>query len=130
MDDLDTVLAKIFEYDTEIYNRRGFRRRVGYGVKPALLVIDMANGWTQRGSPFACDGMNSVIPAIRDLLDAFTGASLGCQRSGAARAPDDVEAALETGDDLREWRGSLSTRKFSRSVHETALPQDSIAQLM
>jgi len=71
MDDLDAVLARTFDLDTEIYHRRGFKRRVGYGAKPALLVIDMANGWTQPGSPFACDGMNSVIPAIRDLLDAF-----------------------------------------------------------
>ncbi|MEA2960316.1 MAG: maleamate amidohydrolase [Alphaproteobacteria bacterium] len=71
MDNLDDVLAKTFDFDTAIYNRRGFKRRVGFGEKPALLVIDMANGWTQPGSPFACDGMNSVILAIRDLLDVF-----------------------------------------------------------
>lgn len=70
-DILDQSLRTIFARNSAFYHERGFERRVGYGRKAALVVIDMANGWTRPGSPFTCGGMDSVIPANRTLLDAF-----------------------------------------------------------
>ncbi|GGF55102.1 N-carbamoylsarcosine amidase [Azorhizobium oxalatiphilum] len=64
-------LQAIFAANSAFYNERGFERRVGYGRKPALVIIDMANGWTQPGSPFSCGGMETVIPANQALLAAF-----------------------------------------------------------
>ena len=49
---------------------RGFQRRIGYGTRPALLVIDMANAWTRPGYAFTCDDMDTIIPATRSLLAA------------------------------------------------------------
>ena len=40
------ALNKLFRMDTALYQERGFQRRVGWGQKPALLNIDLANAWT------------------------------------------------------------------------------------
>jgi N-carbamoylsarcosine amidase len=69
-DDLKAALETLFAADSEIYAGRGFKRRVGYGARPALVNIDLANAWTRPGYPFSCDGMDTIIPAVQELLKA------------------------------------------------------------
>ena len=69
-DELREALETVFAADAEIYQRRGFQRRIGYGDRPALLVIDMANAWTRPDHAFSCDGMDTIIPAHQALLAA------------------------------------------------------------
>ena len=66
-DDVRAALATIFDADTGIYRERGFQRRVGYGSRPALVHIDLANAWTRPGHAFSCDGMDTIIPAVQAL---------------------------------------------------------------
>lgn len=61
------ALAKIFDADTGIYQQRGFQRRIGFGSRPALVHIDLANAWTRPGHAFSCDGMDTIIPAVQRL---------------------------------------------------------------
>jgi N-carbamoylsarcosine amidase len=68
--DIGTALESIFSADTGIYQTRGFQRRVGFGQRPALVHIDLANAWTRPGHAFSCDGMDVIIPAVRRLNDA------------------------------------------------------------
>ncbi|MDP3879991.1 MAG: isochorismatase family protein [Dehalococcoidales bacterium] len=42
--------------------------RVGYGERPAILVIDMARAWTDPESPMGAD-MTDTIAHIKSLLD-------------------------------------------------------------
>ncbi|MDF2811665.1 MAG: N-carbamoylsarcosine amidase [Microvirga sp.] len=65
--ELRAALDVIFAADSEIYANRGFMRRIGFGKKPALIHIDLANAWTREGYPFACDGMETIIPAVQNL---------------------------------------------------------------
>ncbi len=69
-DEVREALAKIFDADTGIYRQRGFQRRVGFGPRPALVHIDLANAWTRPGHAFSCDGMDTIIPAVQALNDA------------------------------------------------------------
>ena len=69
--ELKELLAKVFARDSALYADRGFQRRIGYGKRPALVNIDLANAWTQPGYPFTCDGMDVIIPATQQLLTAF-----------------------------------------------------------
>ncbi len=69
-DELREALHRIFSADSDIYRNRGFQRRIGFGERPALIVIDLANAWTRPGNAFSCDGMDTIIPAVRDLLTA------------------------------------------------------------
>jgi nicotinamidase-related amidase len=46
----------------------GFGGRAGFGERPALLIIDMNNAFTDPASPLVCD-LDSVVAAIAQLLD-------------------------------------------------------------
>ena len=69
-DEITQALEKIFSADSDLYRGRGFMRRVGFGERPALLNIDLANAWTRAGNPFSCDGMDVIIPGVQQLLAA------------------------------------------------------------
>jgi nicotinamidase-related amidase len=69
-DDITEALETIFSADSELYRNRGFMRRVGFGERPALINIDLANAWTRPGNPFTCEGMDVIIPGVRRLLAA------------------------------------------------------------
>ena len=53
----------------------GFHGRVGFGAKPALVVVDVNRGFTDPASPLVCD-LDDCVAAIARLLDAFRAAGL------------------------------------------------------
>jgi maleamate amidohydrolase len=69
-DEIARALERVFSADSELYRGRGFMRRVGFGERPALVNIDLANAWTRPGNPFSCDGMDVIIPGVQRLLAA------------------------------------------------------------
>ena len=72
MDNLKQALEAAFAEATKVYRERGFQRRVGFGSKPALINIDLANAWTRPGNPFTCENIDDqIIPAVQRLLSAF-----------------------------------------------------------
>ena len=75
--ELDRMLQAAFDASTKIYQERGFQRRIGFGKRPALVSIDLANAWTRPGNPFTCDQEkmdNEIIPGMQALLKAFRAA--------------------------------------------------------
>lgn len=70
-EELKAALDKVFAADSALYQNRGFQRRIGFGKRPALINIDLANAWTRPGNAFTCDGMETIIPATQALLKAF-----------------------------------------------------------
>jgi len=64
------ALKTVFDADTGIYQQRGFQRRVGFGKRPALVHIDLANAWTRPGHAFSCEHMDTIIPAVQALNEA------------------------------------------------------------
>lgn len=69
--DIKAALDKVFAADTALYQNRGFQRRIGWGKKPALVNIDLANAWTREGNAFTCEGMDTILPATQEVLAAF-----------------------------------------------------------
>lgn len=65
--ELQKLLDQTFSSDTAEYQKRGFQRRIGYGSRPAIVHIDLANAWTRPGHAFTCDNMDVIIPACQDL---------------------------------------------------------------
>ncbi len=71
IENLDEILQQAFDESTKIYKERGFQRRVGFGKKPALVSVDLANAWTRPGNPFTCEKIDEeIIPAMQKLLQA------------------------------------------------------------
>ena len=56
--------------DEEIYKRRGFSERVGFGTSPALLIIDFINAFTDENCPLGSD-LDAEIEAAKQLLESF-----------------------------------------------------------
>ena len=72
--ELDNLLEKAFAAASDLYQQRGFQRRIGFGKKPALVSVDLANAWTRPGNPFTCDQEkmdDEIIPAMQQLLACF-----------------------------------------------------------
>ena len=70
MSEIQRALETIFSADSTVYQQRGFQRRIGFGTRPALIHIDLANAWTRPGNAFSCDGMDTIIPGVQRLNDA------------------------------------------------------------
>ena len=52
-----------------------FGGELGFGERPAVLVVDLCLGFTDPSSPLACD-LDEVLSATRALLDAARGAGV------------------------------------------------------
>ena len=67
MEGLRAALAAVDAY----YKERGlFQGRFGFGVSPALVVIDMAYGWTDPAYAGGSARLDGAVEAIRRLLPA------------------------------------------------------------
>lgn len=65
---LKQALETVFAAHTDLYQNRGFQRRIGYGARPALVNIDLANAWTRPGNAFTCVNCDEIIGAVNELL--------------------------------------------------------------
>ena len=59
----------------EDYQRKGFAERSGYGTKPALLIVDFINGFTDPSTPLGGD-FSSQLAVTNELLAPFRRAGL------------------------------------------------------
>lgn len=59
----------------DIYEAAGFRGRVGWGERPAILVIDMAGAWTSPNEQIGTD-LSSVEESILPILSEARRAGL------------------------------------------------------
>jgi nicotinamidase-related amidase len=70
--ELMAMLERAFEESTKLYKESGFQRRIGFGKRPALINVDLANAWTRPGNPFTCDKIDDeIIPGVQKLMKAF-----------------------------------------------------------
>jgi nicotinamidase-related amidase len=61
--------------DQEMYRSRGFANRVGFGDRPALLIIDFINAFTDVSCPLGSD-LDREVSSTSTLLDSFRRAKL------------------------------------------------------
>ena len=54
----------------EFYSKRGFSGRVGFGSRPAVLVIDLIIGFTDIASPLGCNLEGPLGETLRILVSA------------------------------------------------------------
>lgn len=66
----------VFHVARERYAERGFQSRIGFGIRPALVHIDLANAWTQPDSPFYCDNIEAILDIVNHLNSTARAASV------------------------------------------------------
>ena len=70
MSQLESLRACMAEVDA-YYRQRGiFQGKFGFGAKPALIVIDMAYGWTDPAYAGGSARLDGAVAAIQQLLPA------------------------------------------------------------
>jgi nicotinamidase-related amidase len=70
MDPLEGLRAAMAAVDAYYKERGIFQGRFGFGVSPALVVIDMACGWTDPAYAGGSARLDAAVEAIRQLLPA------------------------------------------------------------
>lgn len=75
------------------YKRKGFAERSGYGKKPALLIVDFINGFTDPASPLGGD-FSSQLEVTNQLLPVFRLNRLPVVYTTISYEPDFRDAGL------------------------------------
>jgi nicotinamidase-related amidase len=70
MDPMEGLRAAMAAVDAYYKERGIFQGRFGFGKRPALVVIDMAYGWTDPAYAGGSARLDSAVAAIRRLLPA------------------------------------------------------------
>ncbi len=70
MDALEGLRAAMAAVDAYYRERGIFQGRFGFGRRPALIVIDMAYGWTDPAYAGGSARLDAAVAAIRQLLPA------------------------------------------------------------
>jgi maleamate amidohydrolase len=71
----ETVMQDWHQQTLSDYKSKGFADRSGYGRRPALLIIDFVNGFTDPSSPLGGD-YSRELAATAKLIDAFRAGQL------------------------------------------------------
>lgn len=59
-----------YEASAQVYAQRGFGTRIGGGKKPAFVVVDLANAFTDTKYKLGCN-LDSVVARTREILDVM-----------------------------------------------------------
>jgi nicotinamidase-related amidase len=71
------------------YEARGWGRRSGPGARPAVVVVDLALGWTDSRHELLGSDLDSVVAASRRVLDAARAAGVPVFFTTMIRGADD-----------------------------------------
>ena len=85
----------------EQYHRRGWGGPVGFGRRPALIVIDLALAWTDPGQRAMGSAVDSVVEATCRLLAAARAAGIFIVFTTYAHDPTDPPSPHDAKSPLR-----------------------------
>jgi maleamate amidohydrolase len=90
--------------DEAFFRARGFGQRIGFGLRPVILVVDLVNAFTDPERPLGSD-LSAEIMATNQLIDA--GRSRGVPILFTTVSYDDA-GARDAGIWLLKQKGTLS----------------------
>lgn len=96
----------------EFFDARGFGGRIGFGARPALVVVDYMNAFTDVGMPLGCD-LDAEITATVALLDAARARGLPVYFTVQAY---DAPGTADAGVWARKLRGLATLQAGTRAV--------------
>ncbi|MCI0537830.1 MAG: isochorismatase family protein [Verrucomicrobiales bacterium] len=100
MEALRSALAEIDAY----YKERGiFQDKFGFGVSPALIVIDMAYGWTDPAYAGGSARLDSAIAAIQQLLPLARSRGVPVIYTTSPFPQTQIKSAADFSPRFRQW---------------------------
>jgi maleamate amidohydrolase len=123
------------------YSRAGFSRSVGFGARPAVLIVDMCRAYFEPDSPLFA-GVPEVVDACRRVVDAARSAGApvlwtrvefepGGSDGGVWYRKVGALSCFDRGNPLGEWVGDLRpadgevvvTKRHASGFFDTALAE-------
>jgi maleamate amidohydrolase len=98
--------------DAEFFQQRGFGQKLGFGLRPALLVVDMVRAFTNPAMPLGAN-LESQIAAIQPLLKRSHDQQVPVIFSTVAYEDENLSDAGIFG---RKQKGSSTLRAGTESV--------------
>jgi nicotinamidase-related amidase len=92
--------------DTDAYYKKQgiFQGKFGFGKKPALIVIDMAYGWTDPAYAGGSARLDSAVGAIQELLPTVRGKSIPViYTTSPSWMPMPKKSAADFSPNFRKW---------------------------
>jgi nicotinamidase-related amidase len=96
-----------------IYARAGFGEAVRRGERPAIVVVDLTNGFTDPASPTGAD-LSAVVEATAELIEAGRAAGVPVVFTTIAYTPAEADSDAITW--LTKAPGMRALREGSREV--------------
>jgi nicotinamidase-related amidase len=93
-EELRDPVNKHLEFLREGFERRHYGGRVGFGERPALIVVDLAEAWTDPNRVLG-SSLDSVVDNTVTVLTAARSAGIPIFFSVVAFGPDDPETAWD-----------------------------------
>lgn len=88
-----TALDVLRQEAAALYAKRGFQNKIGFGKKPAVIVIDLALGWTDPKYPLGSN-LDAVIQNTKEVLEVARRKGIPRVFTTMAYDPDLKEADL------------------------------------
>jgi maleamate amidohydrolase len=98
--------------DAEFFAQRGFGQKLGFGLRPALLIVDMVKAFTNPEMPLGAN-LDSQIEAIQRLLRSAHDQQVPVIFSTVAYEDENLRDAGIFG---RKQKGSATLRAGTESV--------------
>ena len=100
MDALRSAIAEVDAY----YKERGiFQDKFGFGVSPALIVIDMAYGWTDPVYAGGSARLDAAIATIQQLLPLARSKGIPIIYTTAPFPQTQLKSAADFSPKFRKW---------------------------
>ena len=103
MDPMEGLRAAMASVDAYYRERGIFGGTFGFGRRPALVVIDMANGWTDPAYAGGSARLDAAVDAIARLLPAARDKRAPVFYTTAASVEPQFKSASEESADFRAW---------------------------
>jgi maleamate amidohydrolase len=104
VDALTGLRAAMAEVDAYYKERGIFQGKFGFGQSPALVVIDMAYGWTDAGYAGGSARLDAAVQAIRQLLPAARAKKVPIfYTTSPFRDTPQLKSAADYSPNFRKW---------------------------
>ena len=103
MDALEHLRAAMAAVDAYYKERGIFQAKFGFGVQPALVVIDMAYGWTDPAYAGGSARLDPAVAAIARLLQAAREKGVPVIYTTSATTGSNLKSAADYSPGFRAW---------------------------
>src|SRR5215470_8643677 len=103
MNTLETLRSAMAEVDAYYKERGIFQDKFGFGASPALIVIDMAYGWTDPAYAGGSARLDTAIAAIQQLLPLARSRGVPVIYTTSPFPQTQLKSAADFSPTFRKW---------------------------